>query len=284
MDPSANSSHLQRLIVRMFILIICSSPAMPIVHAQYTASFRYKDSVSPYHISSYAYRDSIPVYDPACYRKFDVKKFIVPGAMIAYGFIAHYSDPLFDWSEDLQEDSWDDHPHQKTTLDNYLQWAPAVAVYGLNVAGIHGEHNFVDRSMIFLISNLVMEGFVSTIKVSTHELRPNGAGYESFPSGHTAEAFLSATFLYEEYKHVSPWYGIGGFLVAGTVGALRIYNDAHWLHDVIAGAGFGIASTEFTYWVYPLLKRTFFPKCCNNKAIVPIIVDHGAGLAYIRQF
>jgi PAP2 superfamily. len=76
---------------------------------------------------------------------------------------------------------------------------------------------------------------------------------------------------------------VGGFLVAGTVGALRIYNDKHWLHDVIAGAGFGITSTEFTYWVYPLIKRTFFPKCCNNKAIVPIMVDHGAGLAYIQQ-
>ena len=33
-----------------------------------------------------------------------------------------------------------------------------------------------------------------------------------------------------------------------TVGALRIYNNAHWLHDVIAGAGFGIASTELSYW------------------------------------
>jgi hypothetical protein len=32
------------------------------------------------------------------------------------------------------------------------------------------------------------------------------------------------------------------------------------------------------------MKRTFFPKCCNNKAIVPIMVEHGAGLAYVQQF
>jgi hypothetical protein len=272
-----------RLKIKKYILFVCPLFAIASLQAQTTASLRFKD-FTPHPVASYAYRDSLPVYNPACYQKFDVKKFIVPGVMIAYGFAARYSDPLFDWSEGVWEETWDDHPHNTTTLDNYLQWAPAVAVYGLNFAGVHGEHNFVDRTMIFLISNLVMEGFVSTIKVATHEQRPNGSGYESFPSGHTAEAFLSATFLYEEYKHVSPWYGVGGFLVAGTVGALRIYNDKHWLHDVIAGAGFGIASTEFTYWFYPFLKRTFFPKCCNNKAIVPIMVDHGAGLAYIQQF
>ena len=32
--------------------------------------------------------------------------------------------------------------------------------------------------------------------------------------------------------------------MAGTVGYLRVYNNKHWLHDVVAGAGFGIASAE----------------------------------------
>src|SRR6185295_11914163 len=113
-------------------------------------------------ISSRGLQDSI-VYSLGCYQKFDAKKFIVPGVMIAYGFVARYSDPLFDLSESVQEETWDDHPHNTTTLDNYLQYAPAVAVYALNLAGIKGEHNFVDRSMIFLMSNLIMEGFVSTI-------------------------------------------------------------------------------------------------------------------------
>jgi membrane-associated phospholipid phosphatase len=231
-----------------------------------------------------SYRDSIAVFPPGCYQKFDVKKFIVPVTMIAYGFAALHIDGLTDLSEQIQEETWDDHTHRTTTLDNYLQFAPAAAVYALNLAGIQGEHNFVDRSMIYLISNLIMEGFVTTIKNQSHELRPNGDGYQSFPSGHTAEAFLSATFLYEEYKNVSIWYGVGGYLIAGTVGALRIYNDKHWLHDVVAGAGFGITSTELTYWLYPLLKRTFFPKSCGSKIIVPVMQDHGAGIAYIQQF
>jgi hypothetical protein len=243
--------------------------------------------ISPGHsqiIHPTSFRDSIIVYPPGCYQKFDANKFIVPATMIAYGFAALHIDPLTDISEGVQEETWDDHPHNTTTIDNYLQFAPAVAVYALNLAGIKGEHNFVDRSMIYLMSNLIMEGFVTPIKNWSHELRPNGQGYQSFPSGHTAEAFLSATFLYEEYKNVSIWYGVGGYLVAGTVGALRIYNDKHWLHDVIAGAGFGIASTELSYWLYPLLKRTFFPKSCGSKMLVPVMENHGAGLAFIQLF
>jgi PAP2 superfamily len=242
----------------------------PVVHAQT--------------IPTCAYKDSIAVYPPGCYQKLDAGKFIVPGVMIAYGFAARHTDVLLDLSESMQEEIWDDHPHNTTTIDNYLQYAPAAAVYALNLAGIKGEHNYLDGTMIFLISNLIMEGFVSSIKVISHEQRPNGQGYESFPSGHTAEAFLGATFLFEEYKNVSPWYGVGGYLVAGTVGYLRIYNNKHWFNDVVAGAGFGIASTEFTYWLYPLLKRTFFPKSCGKKMIVPVMEDHGLGLAFVQIF
>ena len=230
------------------------------------------------------YKDSIAVYPPGCYQKFNPKKFIGPAVLIAYGYAATKSDALFSISKSAQQYVWVDHPHNTTQIDDYLQWAPAVAVYALNFAGIKGEHNFIDRSMIFGISNLIMESFVTIIKNNSHEIRPDSSDYYSFPSGHTAEAFLSATFLFEEYKNVSIWYGIGGYLIAGTVGYLRVYNDKHWLHDVVAGAGFGIASAELTYWLYPVLKRTFFPKSCGRKMIVPVAEEHGLGLAYIQHF
>jgi membrane-associated phospholipid phosphatase len=233
---------------------------------------------------SYAYKDSAAVYPPGCYEKFNAKKFIGPVALIAYGYAATKSNALFDISRSVQQHVWVDHPHNTTTIDNYLQFAPAVAVYALNLAGIKGEHNYIDCSMIFGISNLIMESFVITIKNNSHELRPDSSNYFGFPSAHTAEAFLSATFLFEEYKNVSIWYGIGGYLVAGTVGYLRIYNNKHWLHDVVAGAGFGIASAELTYWLYPVLKRTLFPKSCGKKMIVPVMEEHGAGLSFIQLF
>ncbi len=259
-----------RLFFTRYILCVSYFLTSSILHAQT--------------IQSSAYRDSVAVYPPGCFQKFNIKKFIGPAALITYGYIATKSEALFNISKSVQQYVWVDHPHNTTTIDNYLQFAPAVAVYALNLAGIKGEHNYIDMSMIFLISNVIMEGFVYPIKNVSHELRPNGNDYQSFPSGHTAEAFLSATFLFEEYKNVSVWYGIGGYLVAGTVGYLRIYNNAHWMHDVIAGAGFGIASTELTYWLYPLLKRTFFPKSCGKKMVVPVMESHGAGLAFIQLF
>jgi len=228
--------------------------------------------------------DSVAIYPPGCYSAFNVKKFIGPAILITYGWVATKSEALFNVSKSVQQYVWVDHPHNTTKLDDYLQFAPAVAVYALNFAGIKGEHNFIDRSMIFGISNLIMESFVSIIKNNSHEIRPDSSDYNSFPSGHTAEAFLSATFLLEEYRHVSLWYGIGGYLVAGTVAYLRVYNDKHWLHDTVAGAGFGIASAELTYWIYPILKRTFFPKSCGKKMFVPIAEEHGLGLAYIQHF
>ena len=32
---------------------------------------------------------------------------------------------------------------------------------------------------------------------------------------------------------------------------LRIYNDRHYLNDVVAGACIGVLSTKLAYWLYP---------------------------------
>ena len=100
---------------------------------------------------------------------------------------------------------------------------------------------------------------VNSIKYTSKVQRPDGSSYNAFPSGHTATAFMNAEFLYQEYKHISPWYGVVGYSLATSVGALRMLNNRHWLTDVCAGAGIGILSTKMAYWVYPLLnmrKRT----------------------------
>ena len=69
----------------------------------------------------------------------------------------------------------------------------------------------------------------------------------SFPSGHTAQAFATATFLSKEYGHKSIWYSIAAYSMATTVGALRVMNNRHWVSDVLVGAGIGIFSTNLAY-------------------------------------
>jgi membrane-associated phospholipid phosphatase len=77
------------------------------------------------------------------------------------------------------------------------------------------------------ISSLIMGVTVNAGKRITAETRPDGSNNHSFPSGHTATAFASAEFLRQEYKDISPWYGIAGYVAAIATGYLRIYNNKH---------------------------------------------------------
>lgn len=131
-------------------------------------------------------------------------------------------------------------------------------MYALNALGVQGKHNFKDRTIILGTAYVIMGATVNTIKHTTNELRPDGSSNNSFPSGHTATAFMGAEFLYQEYKDVSIWYGITGYAIATGTGFFRMYNDRHWFSDVAAGAGIGIISTKIAYWVHPLLKEYLF--------------------------
>lgn len=139
----------------------------------------------------------------------------------------------------------------KFKLDDYIQYSPAVAVYGLNLLGIKGKHSLKDRTIILAMAYVSMGIIVGTMKYSIRERRPDSNAYNSFPSGHTATAFMGAEFLNREYKDVSPWIGYAGYSVAALTGYLRIYNDRHYFNDVIAGACIGILSTKLAYWLYP---------------------------------
>lgn len=217
-------------------------------------------------------------------RRFPVKPFILPFSLMVAGFIAERTDPSLDLNEYFQEEIWTENPHPNTTVDNYLQFAPAAAVFTLNVVGIKGRNNLLDESMIYLMSNIIMNTVVTITKNVTHELRPDGSDYKSFPSGHTAEAFLSADFLYQEYRDVSPWYGVAGYGVAATVGYLRMYNNKHWFNDVVAGAGFGMASTRLTYWLYPKIKRLFAKNKPMTTMILPYYNNSTGGITLAHIF
>ena len=222
--------------------------------------------------------------DQTVKKNFPYRSFVLPTFMIAYGITTLNSDGLTDINEKIKEEVWTESPHKRFHIDNYLQIAPAVAVYGLNIAGIKGKNNLRDRTMIYLISNVCMNATVFSLKNVTNKTRPDGSGNESFPSGHTAEAFASAEFLRQEYKDVSPWYGVAGYATAAATGLLRIYNNKHWLSDVVAGAGIGIASTKLAYWIYPAIKRKFFKDKPMNTFVMPYYQSGSAGVSMVYNF
>lgn len=189
---------------------------------------------------------------------FQFKQLIVPTSLIGYGLVALNNQGLQTLNKNAKRNYKKGSTYYTTTVDNYIQYAPALAVYGLNAFGIKGKNNFKDRTIIYALSNIFSCALVSPLKSISKMERPDKSACNSFPSGHTSTAFAAAEFLRQEYKDVSPWYGVGGYLVATATGILRVYNNRHWLSDIVTGAGIGILSTKAVYWAYPYIKRKIF--------------------------
>lgn len=64
------------------------------------------------------------------------------------------------------------------------------------------------------------------------------SGNNSFPSGHTTQAFAIASVIANTYRD-HWWAGALAYGVAGTVGYARINDNQHYLSDVLAGALIG---------------------------------------------
>lgn len=146
-------------------------------------------------------------------------------------------------------------PHFNRHADDYLQYLPAAVMLGMKIGGVDGRSSWGRMLASDAFSALLMGGTVYSLKQTTHVMRPDGSNEHSFPSGHTATAFMTATMLTKEYGHKSPWIGIGAYSVATATGMMRMANNKHWLSDVLTGAGIGILSTELGYYLADLIFR-----------------------------
>ncbi len=144
-------------------------------------------------------------------------------------------------------------PRFRNHADDYLQFAPAAVLLGLKAAGVEGRSSWGRMVVSDAFSAVVMATVVNTLKQTTNVTRPDGSNNHSFPSGHTATAFMTATMLTKEYGHKSPWIGIGAYTAATATGLMRMANNKHWLSDVLTGAGIGILSTEIGYFIGDLI-------------------------------
>lgn len=139
-------------------------------------------------------------------------------------------------------------------IDNYTQFSGIALTTGLKMAGVEGRSSWPRLAASSLASYAVMAAFVNSIKYTASEMRPDGSTFNSWPSGHTATAFVGATILHKEYGQTrSPWYSIAGYSVATATGVMRVLNNRHWVSDVLSGAGIGILSTELAYGICDLL-------------------------------
>jgi membrane-associated phospholipid phosphatase len=112
-----------------------------------------------------------------------------------------------------------------------------VFVAGMFTAGrlAHGSR-FRAMTYDMLDAAVINFGYTELIKVAVGRERPNGQDNQSFPSGHTSNAFAMASVAQGHYG-----WKVGGpaYLLAGVMGASRLHQDKHWLSDVVAGATLG---------------------------------------------
>ena len=180
------------------------------------------------------------------YRGQLVRASVVPAVLIGYG-ISVVDGHGFYSSYDAQRAIQRHFPGFSNHLDDYLQWSPYLELGAVLAFGVEGRNDRANLALILAKSEALMLGSVYVSKVSTHHLRPDGSDYRSFPSGHTAQAFLAATIVHTELRDKSQWYGVGAYALASTVGAFRMLNNKHWEADVFAGAGVGILSAHLAY-------------------------------------
>lgn len=60
----------------------------------------------------------------------------------------------------------------------------------------------------------------------------------SFPSGHTTASFAIASVIANQYRD-HKWVPVTAYSIATLAGLSRIYENRHWLSDVVAGAAIG---------------------------------------------
>lgn len=91
----------------------------------------------------------------------------------------------------------------------------------------------------FAVAFARMEVATYGLKYTINAERPNGRNGQSFPSGHTASAFMGAEFI---RKHHGNAWGVPAHLTAAWVGYTRVDSHNHYWTDVAGGALVGIAA------------------------------------------
>ncbi len=248
-----------------------------------------KDAVQKDSLQKDSARNILTLPDTVKHLQSKFPSYIPPAAFITYGLLSLKVKFIRNIDYNVRDDMNKDHPGFRTSVDNYLQYAPIVSVYALNLAGVHGKNTFIDRTMLLVLSEAIFAGTTFGLKRISHRMRPDGSNNLSFPSGHTGNAFVSAEFMAQEYGDRSPIYGGVGYGFATTTAILRVYNNKHWFSDIIAGAGFGILSTKAAYYLYPLIRNGIFrggneKGKNNNSLLLPTYQDGKVGLTFAKSF
>ena len=125
-------------------------------------------------------------------------------------------------------------------IGNFVFQAGAgFAAYGVGKTFGNKKVAYVGRDIVR--AQLLSQVMVQTLKYTVRRDRPDHSNDKSFPSGHAASGFATATVLqrYYGWKIGAPAYAVGSYIALA-----RMAWNRHHASDVVMGAGFGIASAR----------------------------------------
>jgi membrane-associated phospholipid phosphatase len=134
----------------------------------------------------------------------------------------------------------------------------------IGITGFIKRDDVMKKKALVISGSVLLEiGIAQTLKYTIRRERPFvtypditkkiSAGDPSFPSGHTATAFATATALSLSYPE---WYVVvPSYLWAGAVGYSRLHLGVHYPSDVLAGAVVGSGSAWLTHYINKKLIR-----------------------------
>ena len=192
--------------------------------------------------------DSVEVVVDYQDTQFSAKQLILPGALVAVGSFGVNNGWFCSLKQDVKDKFQDWRGDKRFKADDKLQYLPVIANVGLGLTGVKSRHPFRERVAATATAYAALGVLVNVTKHTVKEKRPDSDARNSFPSGHTATAFMGAELVREEYGNA---WGAGAYAFATGIAFLRLYNDRHWLNDVIGGAGVGMLSARIGYWLLP---------------------------------
>ena len=110
--------------------------------------------------------------------KFKPLQLVVPVTLIGVGFIGLESDWL-KFQNTETRDELQEHPHSQLTVDDFTQFAPLAATYGLKLCGVRSLHGYADMTIIAGTAYLLTGISVYVIKNLTKVERPDGSSRDS---------------------------------------------------------------------------------------------------------
>lgn len=125
-----------------------------------------------------------------------------------------------------------------------------IAIPYLYYFGLRPKYSW-EKAFVYTEALLMMNGVVTLSKYSFGRKRPSGNNL-SFPSGHSAQAFSTATWIATDLWRTTtgPMRYVGvvvPYAFASFVGATRIGGKKHYFTDVVTGGAIGASISYIMY-------------------------------------